>query len=61
MQDKELHQHILRLTSPWAVSSVELDIPAEEIQVSVEHTDAINYFQGKSRIWCLQCCNLLKY
>jgi transposase len=37
MQDKELYQHILGLTSPWTVSGVKLDIPAEEIQVSVEH------------------------
>ena len=37
MQDKELYQHILGLTSPWTVSGVKLDIPAEEIQVRVEH------------------------
>jgi hypothetical protein len=37
MQDKELYQHILALTSPWTVSEVKLDIPAEEIQVRVEH------------------------
>jgi hypothetical protein len=37
MRDKELYQHILGLTSPWTVSSVKLDIPAEEIQVRVEH------------------------
>ena len=37
MQDKELYQHILGLTSPWTVSEVKLDIPAEEIQVRVEH------------------------
>jgi hypothetical protein len=36
MQDKVLYQHILGLTSPWTVSCVKLDIPAEEIQVSVE-------------------------
>ena len=37
MQDKELYQHIIGLTSPWTVSGVKLDIPAEEIQVRVEH------------------------
>jgi transposase len=37
MQDKELYQHILGLTSPWTVSGVKLDIPAEKIQVRVEH------------------------
>ncbi len=29
MQDQELYQHILGLTSPWTVSGVKLDIPAE--------------------------------
>jgi len=33
MQDKELYQHILGLTSPWTVSGVKWDIPAEEITV----------------------------
>ena len=37
MQDKELYQRIQGLTSPWTVSEVKLDIPAEEIQVRVEH------------------------
>ena len=33
MQDKELYQQILGLTSPWTASEVKLDIPAEEIQM----------------------------
>lgn len=33
MQDKELYQHILGLTSPWTVPEVKLDIPAEGNQV----------------------------
>jgi transposase len=37
MQDKELYPHIPGLKSPWTVSCVKLDIPAEEIQISVEH------------------------
>ncbi len=37
MQDKALYQHILGLTSPWTFSEVKSDIPAEEIQVRVEH------------------------
>jgi transposase len=37
MQGKELYQHIPELTSPWTVSEVKLDIPAEDIQVRVEH------------------------
>ena len=37
MQDKELYQHILGLTSPWTVSEVKLNKQDEEIQVRVEH------------------------
>ncbi|MCE2813614.1 MAG: transposase family protein [Planctomycetaceae bacterium] len=37
MQDKELYQHILGLTSPWTVSEVKLNMQDEEIQVRVEH------------------------
>jgi transposase len=37
MQDKELYQHILGLTSPWTVADVKLDVAEEEIQVKVEH------------------------
>ncbi len=37
MQDKELYQHIIGLTSPWTVSGIKFDLPAEEIQVRVEH------------------------
>ncbi len=37
MQDKELYQSILGLTSPWQVAHVELDAEAQEIRVHVEH------------------------
>ena len=37
MQDKELYQQILGLTSPWTVSEVKLDMPSQEIRVRVEH------------------------
>lgn len=37
MQDKELYQHILGLSSPWFVESVELNTEAQEIVVAVEH------------------------
>lgn len=37
MQDKELYQHILGLSSPWTVADVQLDHEAEEIRVRVEH------------------------
>lgn len=33
MQHKVLYQPILGLTSPWTVSGVKWDIPAEEITV----------------------------
>lgn len=37
MQDRELYQHILGLSSPWQVASVELDTGEQEIRVHVEH------------------------
>ena len=37
MQDKELYQQILGLSSPWSVSDVELDHKASEIRVKVNH------------------------
>ncbi len=37
MQDKELYQQILGLSSPWSVSDVELDQKESEIRVKVEH------------------------
>jgi transposase len=37
VQDKELYQSILGLTSPWQVAHVELDAEAQEIRVHVEH------------------------
>jgi hypothetical protein len=37
MQDKELYQHLLGLSSPWTVGKVSLDIKAQEVVVIVEH------------------------
>ena len=37
MQDKELYQQILGLSSPWLVSDVQLDHQAQEVRVRVEH------------------------
>lgn len=37
MQDKELYQQILGLSSLWLVSDVQLDQPAQEVRVRVEH------------------------
>jgi hypothetical protein len=37
MQDKELHQHILGLTSPWTVRDVNLDTENQEIRIQVDH------------------------
>jgi len=37
MQDTELYQQILGLTSPWRVQTVQLDVSAQEIVVQVEH------------------------
>lgn len=37
MQDKELYQQILGLSSPWIVANVQLDNEAQEIRVHVEH------------------------
>ena len=37
MQDTELYQQILGLTSPWRVETVKLDASAQEIVVQVEH------------------------
>jgi transposase len=37
MQDKELYQQILGLSSPWSVQNVELDVENSEIRVNVSH------------------------
>ena len=38
MQDNKLYQQILGLSSPWQVTSVELDKVSLEIRVQVEHS-----------------------
>ena len=42
MQDKELYQQILGLSSPWAVSDVQLDQQAQEVRVYVEHPGGLS-------------------
>jgi transposase len=37
------YQYIQGMTSPWIVSGVKLDIPAEEIQVSIGHPDGTKF------------------
>ena len=43
MQDKELHQTILGLTTPWQVADFELDVNGGEIRVSVEHPRGVKF------------------
>lgn len=49
MQDKELYQQILGLSSPWSVADVHLDLAAQEVQVHVEHPRASKF--------CCPVCN----
>jgi transposase len=44
MQDKELYQHILGLTSPWMVRDVKLDTENQEIRVQVDHLRGTRFF-----------------
>jgi transposase len=39
MQDRQLYQQILGITSPWSVGHVELDLKQGEVRVFVEHAD----------------------
>lgn len=48
MQDTELYQHILGLSSPWSVSSVQLDVEAQQIDVQVSHPEG-------TRFCCPEC------
>jgi len=48
MQDTELYQHILGLSSPWSVSSVQLDVEAQQIDVQVSHP-------AETRFCCPEC------
>ncbi len=47
MQDKELHQHLLGLCSPWTVANVALDIEAREIVVVVEHPRSTKFGEAQ--------------
>ncbi len=42
MQDKELYQQILGLSSPWKVTDVELDRASSEIRVKADRSDALD-------------------
>lgn len=48
MQDTELYQYILGLSSPWSVSSVRLDVEAQQIDVQVSHPEG-------TRFCCPEC------
>jgi len=37
LQDKDLYQHILGLTSPWTVRNVNLETENQEIRIQVDH------------------------
>ncbi len=37
MQDKELYQQILGLSSPWKVTDADLDLASSEIRVKLDH------------------------
>ncbi len=43
MQDKELYQQILGLSSPWTVVDVHLDHEAQEIRAQVEHARRVKF------------------
>jgi hypothetical protein len=39
MFDTQLYQQVLRLTAPWMVTDVRLDVESTEIHVHVEHPE----------------------
>lgn len=43
MQDTELYQHILGLKTPWSVSSVQLDVAAQQVEITAEHPDGTRF------------------
>lgn len=48
MRDRELYDQILGMKSPWAVSSVELSVEAQQVDVVVEHPSG-------TRFCCPEC------
>src|SRR6056297_3078335 len=44
MQDKDLYQQILGLSSPWTVVDVHLDHEVQEIRVRVEHARGVKFY-----------------
>ncbi len=48
MQDRELYDQILGMKSPWAVSSVELSVQTQQVDVVVEHPPG-------TRFCCPEC------
>jgi len=44
MQDTDLYQQILGLSSPWTVVDVHLDHEAQEIRVHVEHSRGVKFY-----------------
>jgi transposase len=48
MQDRQLYQQILGITSPWSVTRVELDLKQGEVRVFLEHS-------GNAEWSCAEC------
>jgi len=44
MQDTDLYQQILGLSSPWTVVDVHLDHEVQEIRVRVEHARGVKFY-----------------
>ena len=49
MQDKELYQHLLGLSSPWSVAKIELDTEGQEIVVAAGHRRGAKFSCPKDR------------
>lgn len=43
MRDTTLHQHLLGLKDPWTVARVERDVPAQRVDVWVEHPRGLHW------------------
>ncbi len=43
MQEKEFHQQILGLQSPWFVADVNLDTGNQQVDIHVEHAEETKF------------------
>lgn len=43
MQDRDLYQRILGLTSPWSVARVELNVASRQVDLWVEHAAGVEW------------------